>query len=408
MKRNIVTTITFSTGAVNLTVLEKLSTNVVEIFNASGELKYVNHFLSTSLKEAEKLVGAKLSTVGVVIEPSKQIDAKIDLTQENIKISGDSVSQKDIDNIIELTKKRFDVYKERKVILVQPLKYDVHDLITKSYSGAPIDKRGHALTVSSAVTTISLEAYDYITQVTASLSLDVSQILLSPQSISQNHLSESALVSGAVLIHVSENQSFVTINKNRATVASMSIYDYGFKNLVNGIAHKFNCSNAEARDLLVAHGSFDESNRVIYTHQIGLKEQIFTSADLSVIMKSFMNSLLMVIKKYLQQKNISNLPIVISGKIWKLDNIEKYVKDYMQETYVSIYNPMSFVETNDKNMNALGLIKFMNTMDEIMGRVYNTIVETNPGSIALLKAQNQNKGIIAKLLAKIGGYHDWN
>lgn len=315
MKRNIVTTITFSTGAVNLTVLEKLSTNVVEIFNASGELKYVNHFLSTSLKEAEKLVGAKLSTVGVVIEPSKQIDAKIDLTQENIKISGDSVSQKDIDNIIELTKKRFDVYKERKVILVQPLKYDVHDLITKSYSGAPIDKRGHALTVSSAVTTISLEAYDYITQVTASLSLDVSQILLSPQSISQNHLSESALVSGAVLIHVSENQSFVTINKNRATVASMSIYDYGFKNLVNGIAHKFNCSNAEARDLLVAHGSFDESNRVIYTHQIGLKEQIFTSADLSVIMKTFMNSLLMVIKKFLQQKNISNLPIVISGKI---------------------------------------------------------------------------------------------
>lgn len=78
----------------------------------------------------------------------------------------------------------------------------------------------------------------------------------------------------------------------------------------------------------------------------------------------------------------------------------------MQETYVSIYNPMSFVETNDKNMNALGLIKFMNTMDEIMGRVYNTIVETNPGSIALLKAQNQNKGIIAKLIAKIGGYHD--
>lgn len=315
MKRNIVATIAFSAGVVNLTVLEKLSTNIVEIFNASGEIKYANSFLSKSLKEVEKSIGAKLSSVGVVIEPSKQVDAKIDLYRESIQIAGDSVSQKDIDNVVELTKRKYQVGASRKVILVQPLKYDVQDLITKSYSEAPIHKKGNTLSVSSAITSISLEAYDFIVQVTNSLSLDISQILLTPQSISQNHLSENALLSGAVLIHVSDNQTFVTVNKNRATVASMSIYDFGFKNLISGIAQSFNCTKKEARDIVAAHGSFEETKRVIYTYQIGLEEQIYTQTELAKIIKQFMTSLLVVIKKFLQQKNISGLPIVISGKI---------------------------------------------------------------------------------------------
>lgn len=83
------------------------------------------------------------------------------------------------------------------------------------------------------------------------------------------------------------------------------------------------------------------------------------------------------------------------------------MREFTGEAYVSVYNPMSFVETNDKNINALGLIKFMNVMDRVMGRIYNTIIETNPSSLASLKAQNQNnKGLIAKLIAKLGGYYD--
>lgn len=410
MKRNIIGTITFSSGAVNLTVLEKLSTNLVEIFNASGDVKTVNTFLSSSLKEVENLIGAKLTNVGVVVEPSKMVDAKIDLFRQAIAISGDTVSQVDIDNVVQLTKEKYPMDANRRVILVQPIKYDVQDLMTKSYSEAPIHKKGNTLTVSSTVTSISLQAYDFIMQVTKSLSLDISQILLSPQSISQNHLSDNALSSGAVLIHISENQSFVTINKNRATVASMSIYDFGFKNLVNGIVKTLGCSPKEARDIIAAHGSFDEqTKRVIYTNQTGLKELVFTSGELAKLITMFMTQLLAVIRKFLQQKGVSNLPIVISGKVWKIDQIESFVRNFMLESHVSIYNPMSFIETNDKNINALGLIKFMDIMDKVMGRVYNTIIETNPNSLALLKAQHQNsKGWFAKVITKIGGHYDWN
>lgn len=312
--------------------------------------------------------------------------------RENISLTGSNVAQADINNAIELTRRKFQNNSDY-VILVQPLKFIVsHDKVVKTYSKAPIFKEGDMLTVISSVTTISSETHDYIVQMTKAQKLEISQILLSPQSISQNHLSSNALASGAALIHVGESQTCVAINKNGATIANLSIHDYGFKSLIQGIVKVIGCTNDEARNLVAAHATLgDEDTRNIFTLSHNAKKSFFTTNDLKHIIEAFMSRLLNHVSQFLESKQVSDLPIVVSGKIWKIEKIDRYIKEKLLVKHVSIYNPLTFIEMNDRNINALGLLNFMQTMDNVLGKQYDTKVETNPNTLSQLKMQVASK-----------------
>ena len=390
MKRNIITTIRFEIGQVNVTVLEKLSTNTVELFNVSSGTERTHAFLARVFNEINAVIGGKVVDVTVVIDPVVKTNAQVKIHQEEIQLAGNEVTQLDIQNVLKLTKRRFETVNQ-KVILVQPIKFDVFDIMTKSYDRAPIHKKGDKLTVTSSVTTISIETYDFINQAVKSHGLNVSQILLKPQTITQNNMSEHILKTGAVMIHVGSNQSYITINKNLSTLSLLSIYDYGYNKLVKGVRKVLGTSEEEAKNLLIVYGTLDKAkiNCVIFTRQEGINERIFYTKDLRKILESFYSKLFSVANKFITQKGVERLPIVISGKTDQTDGLEEFSKEYFSSEHISKYNPISYIELNEGNTEALGMKKFMARMDKQMGVKYNTIVETNPHSVASLLTQRK-------------------
>ncbi len=226
---------------------------------------------------------------------------------------------------------------------------------------------------------------------------------MSHQAISQTNLSGSALAEGVVLIHVDDEQSYITINKNLSTIASMSIYDYGHNSLVSGIAKMFGIQKHEADDLITIHGTLSEEiNRVITSRKLEGEDKVYRSHDLNRIIHPFVKKLLLVTKQYLAQKNVSNLPIVISGKIEQLEGILEFAKETLGNSEISIYNPISFIESSIDNKEAIGITIFNRRIDEINGRELNTIVDTNPNLISSLKKE-KNASVFNKIKLKIGG-----
>lgn len=408
MKRNIITTIAFATGKVSISVLEKLPHNTVEIFNDSSDISKVNTFIETSLSHVEKLIGGKVSKATFVIEPSLAVANEINLRKDSIKIAGETVAKIDIENLIQLITKNNNS-EDRRTILVQPLKFEVKDVMTKSYSRAPIHKPGNTLSVTSAVTTISRKTYEYIQQAAKAVNVEIAQILLSNQTTSYAHLSKNALADGAILININNNQVNVTINKNNSTVASMSLYDYGFKYLIKGVMSEFNCSKETARDLVAAHASIKNNIiRVIYSNQIGSEDWSYTNKDLENIIRKYLLRLVALVKKYLSQKNVLELPIVLSGKLSSLEGIGEFLKERLETEKVAIHQALTFVEMNELNTNTLGVINFIDIMNLVLGRHYDTIVNTNPNLMSSLKTTKQNNNWFIRIKNKIGGKHDWN
>lgn len=46
---------------------------------------------------------------------------------------------------------------------------------------------------------------------------------------------------------------------------------------------------------------------------------------------------------------------------------------------------------NEKNINSLGVIKFIDIIDSVLGKQYDTIVNTNPNSLKTLQNKTQTK-----------------
>ena len=408
MERNIITTISFHPGVVAISVLEKLSTNVVEIFNDSADISKVNTFIEISLSHVEKLIGGKVSKATFVVDPSNTVEQNISLQRDAIQIVGETVSKLDIENLIQLITDK-NSNNSRRTILVQPLKFEVKDIMTKSYSSAPIHKPGNILTITTSVTTISKQAYEFVQQTAKAVGIEVAQILLSNQTVAFANLSKNALTDGTVLIDINDNQVNITVNKNNSIVASMSLYDYGFKYLIKGIMLEFNCSEESARDLVAAHASVRTVNkRVIYSKQIGSDDWSFTNFDLENIIKKYLLKLVAIVKKYITQKNVDRLPIVISGKLNKVNGLTNFLIEKMQAESIIVHNPISFIGMNEFNTNSLGVIEFIEIIDNVLGRQYDTIVHTNPNTLKSLRSTHQPKGWITRFKNKIGGKHEWN
>lgn len=408
MQRNVNTTITFSSGQVSISVIEKLSTNIVEIFNDYSSIVKVNSFIETSLSHIEKLIGGKVLKASFVIDPSLKVDHKITLSKEMIKIAGSTVSKIDVENLIHIIKQKH-ITNNRRVILVQPIKFDVKDIMTKSYSRAPIHKPGDILTTTATITTISVATYEYIQQVAKAAGLKINQIMLSHQTVTFANLSRNALTTGAVHININNSQVSITINKNNSIVSSMLLYDYGFKYLIKGVMNKFGCSKEKAIDLVTAHASVKlKTKRIIYSHQIGIDTHSYTNDDLLNIIQKYLYKMLALIKKYLSQKRIENLPIVFSGLLSNAKGLTEFIVKHMNSEKVSIYKPLSFIEINKNNTNGLGVSNFNEIIDEVLGRQLDTIVQTNPNLLKTLRKTKEKSNWFTTIKNKIGRKYEWN
>ena len=128
MRKNIATTITFAEKKIFFTVIETIATQTVEVFSSSDSILNASPFLEKALKEANNAIGGNIIDVFVVVNPSTKTDCRIKPYVHAIDIAGDNVSKKDIDNAIALSKLNFES-NDRRVTLVQPVKFEVFDVL---------------------------------------------------------------------------------------------------------------------------------------------------------------------------------------------------------------------------------------------------------------------------------------
>ena len=410
MERNITTTISLKKGMVYINTLEKLSINNVEIFNDSAKLDKAPRFIKTSMSHIESIIGGNVRKVNFVLEPSNAVSQTITLDKTSIEIVGNAVSKQDIENLIILVKNKYDNI-DGNVISVQPLRFDVHDIMTKSYVSAPIHKKGNKLFMISSVTTISDEAYNYVNNLAKLTDIDINNIFLSNNVISHAKLSTGAMNQGAILVNITDNHVGITINKNSASVASFHIYKYGFKYLLKVIATKLNCSLVKASEIFAAQGSLlNRDECVINSNSINSDKNVFTNIDLENITRQYISKMIALIKKYISQKGISNLPIVFSGKITRITGFEDYASSMISGYPISIYSPLSFIERNEKNLESIGIMNYNEIMDNVLGKQMDTIIHTNPHSIKSLKRKSEKevKWLVRIKEKLLGGQNDWN
>ena len=409
MDRNITTTISLKKGKVLINTLEKLATNNVEIFNDFTKLAHAPKFIKTSISHIESIIGGSVQKVNFVLEPSNTVAQEIKLDKTSIQIAGAAVSKQDVENLIILVNKKHNTI-GRNVISVQPLKFDVHDIMTKSYNSAPIHKKGN-LFMTSSVTLISDEAYNYINNLAKLADVSINNIFLSNNVRSHAKLSSGAMSQGAILINITDNQVSITINKNSSSIASFHIYEYGFKYLLKGISMRVNCSIAQAREIFAAQSSLlNRDKRVINSNSINEEANVFTNIDLENITKQYLLKMIALVKKYISQKEIGTLPIVFSGKTTKITGFEDYIKSIMSEHPISVYSPLSFIERNEKNIESIGIMNYNEVMDVMLGKQLDTIVHTNPHSIKSLrrKSEKENTWLVRIKEKLLGGQNDWN
>ena len=406
MERDISGIIRFINSDISISVIEKLTTSTVGIFNDTSNISDSYSFIEKSLQLIKRKIGANLKDFIIVIEDSPKVDSKISIVKEKNKLADYKVSKGDVQNIIELTKSKF-ITNDRKVTLIQPLRFKVLGEKAKSYSVAPIGKPGLQLEISFAVTTISSDVYNFINKITKPHGIVIKHILLSSQSITQNNLSSTANERGATLISVGKNNTSLSINRYSATVSTFTFYNFGYKMFVNSVSRMFKCDYKTALNLIDVYGDLrTTTNRVILNSVSGPNLLTFTEQDLIKLIKIFLNKLILVTKKFLEQKNVSHIPIVFSGKLKSIIGLESYVKEKLQ-IEVSSYTPLSIIENELNYKYAIGAKKLQKHLEDQKVIKADSIINTNPDDIRIIHSK-MKKTLFDRIITKIGGKYDRN
>ena len=407
MIRKIYNTLSFSKGYIHFSSIEKIDSNCVEIYSKKANISNAKNFIKNSILEIESKIKIKIRNVNVIVENSKKITSNIILDSTGIEIIDNIVSKKDIDNIFSKVKSKHSKENE-KVILIHPFEFEVKDLITKKYSKAPYSKKGSYLKIKSVVTTINKKVFKYVVSLLEKCNLKHKEILFSDYANSLSKLSKNAIWKGSILIDIKDNYVNLTINKLGGTFDSFSIYDFGFEDLIKGIKNYFNCSKAEAVDLIKIHGNLDSQiSKIIFSEEIHFRNKSFTNIELNKIINIYLSKLFSIIKNYLKNKKIIKLPIIFSGNSLQINGINKKLQNSFENNEVYLYRPTSFVEKNIENINNLGFIKYDEIKNEILKVKPNEAIITNTKSIEIIYKKKENsKNLFDKILNKIGVVHN--
>ncbi|CAM9098165.1 hypothetical protein MYMA111404_00460 [Mycoplasma marinum] len=404
MQRNLVTNVKISRGAIQVVCIERISTELVEIFNdtkwTSNPLEQTR-FIKESVARINKVIGGKIKSVIAIVESNKKTNLEIKMLVKEITIASSFVSQSDINNVIKLAEAQYQP-KDQSIILVQPVRYEVSGIERKSYNKAPINKRGDKLKVKIAISSISQIVQRYIKDIISNAGLSVSQILTDTHVISQATISNSAIAEGAISVHIGMKRTNVAVNVNSATISTFDL-PLGFKHLVEKVSEYFECSNEIARNLIRVHGALSEgANDIIFTTKKGLKTISFTQKHLNTIISQFVNRTAKYAQAFIGRHELfKKLSVVISGEINNFTGVKKFMSKTFSSEFVSFYKPLMFIASNTKNLETIGTTYFIRRYDKVIGKDFNTIVMTNPNTIDTLR--NTKQSLFAKFINKIGG-----
>ncbi len=404
MQRNLITNVKISKGAIQVICIERISTELVEIFNntkwTSNPLEQT-HFIKDSITKINKAIGGKIKSVVAIVESNNKTNMEIKMMVKEITLASPFVTQDDINNVIKLAEAQYQ-NANQDIILVQPIRYEVSGIERKSYNKAPINKKGRKLKVKVAISSISHVINRYVNDIINNAGLSVSQILTDVHVIPQATISHSAIAEGAISVHVGMKRTNVTVNVNSATISTFNM-KLGFKHLVDKVSEYFECSKEIARNLIRVHGKLNKGfDEVIYTMQKGLNTVSFTQKNLNSIICQFVARVIQYAQAFIgKHESLKKLSVVISGEISNFTGVKEFTNKLFSSEFVSIYKPLMFIASNTKNLETIGTTKFIGRYDKVIGKDFNTIVMTNPNTIDTLRKTKQ--GFFVRLINKIGG-----
>ncbi|TCG10496.1 hypothetical protein [Mycoplasma todarodis] len=404
MQRNLITNVKISKGAIQVICIEKISTELVEIFNdtkwTTNPLEQTR-FIKDSIARINKAIGGKIKSVVAIVESNKKTNLEIKMFNKEIAIASSFVTQDDINNVIKLAEAQYQP-SGQEVILVQPVRYVVSGIEKKSYNKAPINKNGKKLKVKVALSSISKVVKNYVKEIIENAGLSVSQILTDAHVIPQATISNSAIAEGAISVHIGMKRTYVTVNVNSATISTFNL-PLGFINLVEKVSEYFECSLETARNLIKVYGKLDKgSDEIIFTTQKGLKSVSFTQNNLNSIIGQFVNRVAAYAQAFIgKHESLKKLSVVISGEIKNFTGLKEFTSKSFSSEFVSIYKPLMFIASNTKNLETIGTEEFIRRYDKVIGKDFNTIVMTNPNTIDTLRKTKTS--FIARFINKIGG-----
>ena len=409
MKRNIIVSVKFEDKTMIVNAVEKLDKQIVEIYSTqSAQLKDSDKliFVKESLKHIEKLIAGKIKEVTVIIDDIKSFNSKITISKSRVNLPSGKVSREKISTLINQVESEFSD-EGQQLISTVPLKFEVHsgDEI-KTYISAPIDKEGLALECSAVVTSISTKGYEYLQTFFKSAKVTITQILLNTQTQTQSQLSPAFLQNGSVYIDFSKSKTSVAINKFGNIVAKINI-GYNYNHLVKAVMNKFNCNRKEAEDLILVNGSLlNVEDSIIFNKHSGLKHESFKASDLNGLIKLFLSRVAQKINEYIDSRMVGKLFMIVNGNIAQIEGFEEFMTEELQNK-VFIYEPSTFVEKNQFNLNTIGAINWYNMLENKIGIRKESVVDTSPNTISTIQQQSKKKTLFAWFANKLGGKNEW-
>ncbi len=407
MERKLTTTIKLGKGFIRIVCLENISTNTVEIFNStqltSNPLEQTK-FIKQSINEINSKIAGEIKQVIAIIESNKKTDLEIKMVNKEMTLPSSFVTNVDIDNIIALAKRNVNI-NGKEVILAQPVRFHVMDVTKKAYNKAPINKKGHTLSVRMAVSAINSKVAQYARDIISSANLELIQIVTDAHTYAHETISGSALAEGAISINVGMKRVSITVNANFATISNNEI-KLGFRDLVKAVAQQFNCSYETSMNLIKIHGStIGDEEEIIFTSNQGLKIISYTTKHLSEIIKQFFKKILEFSHTYISSfESFKKLPVTFSGEITPIKNIIPFAQEFLDTEYIQVYKPLNFISINIENVETIAVKNLIERYNKIIGKTFNTIVMTNPNSIEFFNEPKEGK--ILRFIGNIlGGIH---
>ncbi|MCP4336658.1 MAG: hypothetical protein GY679_02275 [Mycoplasma sp.] len=394
MKRNLITTIKLSKNFIKIVCLEKISTNLVEIFNNTlWTIKPLEQssFIKKSISEINEKIAGEIKSVIAIVESNKKTNLEVNIIDKKINLASSHVTKTDVENLIALAKKTSTI-EGKEIILSQPIKFNLMDVTTKTYNKAPLNKKGHELGIRIAISTIASDVYRYVKDIITSSNLELLQIVTDTHTFAHETISGSALAEGAISLHTGMERTSVTINTNFATISILE-FDLGYAKLIKAVSQKFNCSEEVASNLLRIHGNLNsKNNEVIFTSNRGIDIVSHTEKDLCKIIEQFVHKIATFTQAYIEKyESLKNLSITISGEITSIRNIIEFTKEIFSTEYVKMYKPLTFISLNIQNLETIATNNLIERYNNLIGRTFDTIVMTNPNSIEIFKNSKKSK-----------------
>jgi hypothetical protein len=73
-------------------------------------------------------------------------------------------------------------------------------------------------------------------------------------------------------------------------------------------------------------------------------------------------------------------------------------KEYLENKFISIYKPLTYIDSNKLYENSLGVYKYIQRYNKNIGKHFDTIVETNPKSLTKFYVDSKGLNKFQKVL----------